>query len=321
MAAFRTPAKFYKLIHRIADRQIGPLERAFLKAVGIARSRINDAALEFALHQRDARAVFAALHIEVPVSGLRAAYVRIIRDTVTQAGMTTGALVQVQVDTAFRFDVVNPRPMQFAQARAADLVKQVSKDTKANIRRIIVRGFREGQSVTEMAKDIRQLAGFGLTKQQSEWGRNYRARLQDAGKLTADKIDAKVDRYAAQKLRERSITIARTESMTAANEGQRETWRQAQDEGLLTYDADLPTQYRTPWGMLDGPPAHVACRCAEATDFDGAVARRVWITAEDDVTCEDPDGGCLGIPAMNAEGVGLAASAGVVSAAAAVATA
>lgn len=308
MATFRTPAQFYKLLHRIADKQVGPLERALLRSAGVARSRINEAALRAAISRRDVRGALAALHIDVTGAELRRTYARLIRETVTRAGATTGALVQAQVDKRFRFDVVNPRPLQFAQRRAAELVTRVSRDTRANIRRVIVRGLREGQSATEMAKSIRQLAGFGLTRQQSEWVATYRGRLE-ASTIDPAKIDAKVMRYAAQKLRERAITIARTESITAANEGQRETWRQAQDEGLLIYDADLPMQYVTPWGRLDGPPAHVNCRCAEVTDFTRGVARRVWITAEDDVTCTEPDGGCAGIPARNPDGVGLAATA------------
>ena len=79
----------------------------------------------------------------------------------------------------------------------------------------------------------------------------------------------------------RADLIARTEVMTAANEGQREAWRQAADEGLL------PANIRIGWiatvgacpecEVLDGqtrsldgeyeggvvPPAHPRCRCTE----------------------------------------------------------
>jgi hypothetical protein len=86
---------------------------------------------------------------------------------------------------------------------------------------------------------------------------------------------------------ERARKIARHETMLAVSEGQREAWRQAVDEGLLT-GSEKPTwivtgddkvcpvcdgldgktrkldgQYKTSEGEFDGPPAHVGCRCTE----------------------------------------------------------
>lgn len=84
---------------------------------------------------------------------------------------------------------------------------------------------------------------------------------------------------------DRAELIARTESMTAVNEGQRQAWRQAVDEGLLTGEekrtwiatgdestcpicseldgmtADMDGEYPDPGGS--GPPAHPRCRCTE----------------------------------------------------------
>jgi SPP1 gp7 family putative phage head morphogenesis protein len=83
----------------------------------------------------------------------------------------------------------------------------------------------------------------------------------------------------------RAELIARTEVMRAANEGQREGWRQATDEGLLSGDErtawiatgdatvcplcdeldgaerDMDGEYPDPGG--DGPPLHPNCRCTE----------------------------------------------------------
>lgn len=84
---------------------------------------------------------------------------------------------------------------------------------------------------------------------------------------------------------DRAVRIARNETMTAANEGQRQAWDQAVEEGLLTGDerrvwiatddslvcpicdaldgevADLDGEYPGDGG--DGPPAHPLCRCTE----------------------------------------------------------
>ena len=82
----------------------------------------------------------------------------------------------------------------------------------------------------------------------------------------------------------RADMIARTETMLAANEGQRQAWDQAVEKGLLTGDdkatwiitpidacpecealdgetRDLNGEYPDPGG--DGPPLHPNCRCTE----------------------------------------------------------
>lgn len=81
----------------------------------------------------------------------------------------------------------------------------------------------------------------------------------------------------------RAKIIARTETMAAANEGQRQSWDQAVEQGLLTGEeqrewisstgccddcdelngqmADLGGEYPADGG--DGPPLHPNCRCTE----------------------------------------------------------
>lgn len=82
---------------------------------------------------------------------------------------------------------------------------------------------------------------------------------------------------------DRAETIARTESMRAAHEGQKQLWRQAEEEGLLNKpkrtwittpddklcpicedldgrEAKLEGEYEP---GIEGPPAHPNCRCTE----------------------------------------------------------
>jgi len=121
----------------------------------------------------------------------------------------------------------------------------------------------------ELAKDIsettRQAIADAIAEQQEEGG--------------------DVDILAAVGDETRADLIARTESMRAANFGQREAWAQAVDAGLLTGDeqrtwiatgdealcpicealdgatAGLDGEYPDPGG--EGPPAHPRCRCTE----------------------------------------------------------
>ena len=100
---------------------------------------------------------------------------------------------------------------------------------------------------------------------------------QETGDDSWDAIEAAVGSD------ERADLIARTETMIAANEGQRQGWGQAVDAGLLPEDArrawittpgccdecdslegteaDLDGEYPEPGG--EGPPLHPNCRCTE----------------------------------------------------------
>jgi RNA:NAD 2'-phosphotransferase (TPT1/KptA family) len=150
----------------------------------------------------------------------------------------------------FSFNPEHPAAVKWAKKHAAKLVTDISKTTRKNIRDIIVSGFAEGRDVRELAKDIFEEVG-----------------------------DVK-----------RAMLIARTETMTAVNAGQRQLWDQAVEEGVLTGDEervwlfaelpmkngelcpicqsmadqkrDLDEDFRDLNGDLyDGPPAHPNCRC------------------------------------------------------------
>jgi Phage Mu protein F like protein. len=98
-------------------------------------------------------------------------------------------------------------------------------------------------------------------------------------------VDAQAEKYADRLLSSRAEAIARTETIAASNEGQRELWLQAVDQGLLTgteqrewiaspksceaceeMDGEtvgLTEEFQLPDGdSVIGPPAHPNCTCA-----------------------------------------------------------
>jgi SPP1 gp7 family putative phage head morphogenesis protein len=109
-------------------------------------------------------------------------------------------------------------------------------------------------------------------------------RVPDSGASEA-LILKRTQQYAERLLRKRAIAIARTETVTASNEGQRQLWLQAQAAGeleptalkewIVTDDDRLcpicaplegdvaPINEPYPRSGLMGPPAHIQCRCGQ----------------------------------------------------------
>lgn len=179
------------------------------------------------------------------------------------------------------FNRINPEAVNWVDNYSFELIRGITDESKAAIRNVIARAFSEGIPPRDAARLIR--ASVGLTDGQAQAVVNMRADLISKG-VSFDVATARANRYAGRLARQRAENIARTETMRASNEGQRQLWRQAQDRGYLpraqqrvwiaTEDervcpvcgkldgkrAALNGQFA---GGHDGPPAHPSCRCTQ----------------------------------------------------------
>lgn len=205
------------------------------------------------------------------------------------------------------FDKANPHAAAYAELYAAELVTGVSAGTKAAVRAAITEAFMLGLPPGDVARLIE--SQVGLTIGQAEAVRNLRKRMLDspgkvikAGKTriripksgaTNDLIARRQKQYADRLLRQRAVNIARTETVKAANEGQRQLWLQSQQRGLLPKDA-LREWLTTPnpcpiceplageTALIDQaypsgylqPPAHPGCKCSQMISRNRLVADR-----------------------------------------------
>lgn len=185
----------------------------------------------------------------------------------------------------YRFTGTNAAAQAVAKRKAARLVTRVSKETRDALRAVVGRAIREGIPPYDAARAIQSMVG--MTAPQAQAAMNYRVDLVNQG-LDIGRVNGLVDTYVAQKIKERSVNIARTELMGALNEGALAGWRDAQSEGLLgatatkgviitddealcpvcadledvTVDMDKP--FQTANGAFMVPPFHPQCRCAPA---------------------------------------------------------
>lgn len=184
---------------------------------------------------------------------------------------------------SFAFDAERPDAARAADSQAARLVVQVSDETRAAIRALVTRAIREGIPPYEAARMIRDV--IGLTSRQVLAVANFREQLINQG-LVLEKVNQRVERYAAKLLRRRAKTIARTEIIDSLSAGVDESWAQAKRQGLLDgmeeewiASPDACKQIcrpmdgqRVPLGgmfttgdgrRVRGPTAHPNCTCAK----------------------------------------------------------
>jgi len=301
-----TPREFYRILHRIADGKVARLEAAFLRAITVTASQVDRDALTAALARGDVQAAFDAVGLNGQLEArLRDALATTLRTAYVQAGVATAAAMPPFPDptVSLRFDLTNPRAVQWARGHSSARVKQITNETKGIIRDAIANGFEAQVTYRVTGRTIREtlLAAkprtLGLTRRQYRAVVRERARLEAEG-VDADTVTRRIDRYAAKLLRQRGLTIARTETIAASAAGQDEAWHQAVDEGLLDTDmmrrnwlvtpddrlcpiceaipglnpqgVGLDEPFATPDGPVQMPPVHPRCRCAVVLDVDYA---------------------------------------------------
>lgn len=207
-----------------------------------------------ALEAKDEAEVFALASeaIEATAAKLRPILEKELLAVVLASGKAWKApkvtALRAAADIKYKFDVTNPRATEWAAEHAAWLIDGISETTREAIREEVEAAFEDQFDVRDLADRIEDLIG-------------------DAS---------------------RAQTIARTETMTASNQGQLEAWEQAKEAGLLSggeqkewivtpddrlcpicepmdgVNVGLDEKFVVNGEELDGPPAHPNCRCTIA---------------------------------------------------------
>lgn len=141
-----------------------------------------------------------------------------------------------RADFPMSFNVSNPRAVAWARIQSAALITEINEATREAIRLMIARGLRDGIPPKRLATLILQRIGLRVDQVAAL------EKFVESGATTAQ-----ISRYATKLLRTRANLIARTETANAANQGQRELWIQAAEDGYLS-----PLQKRKWIGTPDG---------------------------------------------------------------------
>lgn len=227
---------------------------AFLAAIAAILAAIDNADLEQAVASRSVPLIeSAALGGAVGALTLELAMRRELLRTAVAAGNGTAGILSDAFDIEFAFRAVDPNSVLFARLRAADLVRDITREIREALRIVVALGAQIGLTPAQQAGAIRQVVGlpsnwasaptnlaqelragrFTSTRRLSAVDKaKIRSRLA-RGTVTEEFIGQMSDRYARSLLNRRALNIGRTESLRAAHGGQHEAWRQAIREGVL----------------------------------------------------------------------------------------
>ena len=181
-------------------------------------------------------------------------------------------------------DPVAPARLAYAQQHAGDLLTNITPSAQAAVRQTIITAVRDRLSPAQLATKLRPLIsvtapqGQAITRRVDQW------------------LQRRFDAAMAKATRQRALTIARTELLTAANAGQQAAWMEARTAGLIP-DGMVKEFITTPDDRLcpiceplDGeqveldapfsfggqyPPVHVSCRCTTGLVRSRRAAERV----------------------------------------------
>ena len=276
-------------LSRVASRLEPGLRRRFLEAVAAANGEVDLEELASALATGMVSQVEAAAKLDLLSDRFDALLPDLKRAFLI--GAQVGHEVLTDAGMSMSFDLINPHAVSWIERVGAARVTEIGEETRLAIRSYIEQSFTEGIPARDTARRLINDNLIGLHSRQLDAVENFRLRLEGIGELTDAQVDGRVARYSKAQLRLRANMIARTETLTASNQGQQSLWMEAKNQGLLD-----PATTRRVWivapddrlcleicepltdaeATLDGkfepggfmnPPAHPNCRCATGLKF------------------------------------------------------
>lgn len=216
------------------ERQI---VQAFIAAASALETSVDSALIQQLIRQGSASAL-DTLDTAGFISALEP-MVQAIQAEVAAGGLLGIGELPSTISGAYRFDVLDPRAIAWAEARAGQLITQVTDEQRLLLNRTLARSIENGWTVAQTTQDLRQVIGLHdawANAVSTSWDREY-ARLLSTGMseaLARQQANAFAERYRNRLLDARAKNIARTEILTASNQGRWLSWAQGVEGGYIS---------------------------------------------------------------------------------------
>lgn len=178
----------------------------------------------------------------------------VIENAIAESGrVVVQVLPKAAVTAPVVFSLVNPRVGAYINNYVGQMIREVSDETVKAVQIAVNQGVITGRNPRQIARDFR--SSIGLTTRQEQTVQRLRAALEkgeagyvnslttvtdsaknavNAGKLSETQIDKIVEQTRLRYVKQRTETIARTESLRATSVGQDLAIREGQITGAIS---------------------------------------------------------------------------------------
>ncbi len=256
----------WKAVHRAASRHRETIALTFLATWEDGGNELDSEALIAALESQDT--ALASSIIDSMLEGIDESLSNILPDqlhvSLADGGESSlrsikarGSFFRDEEPTNLRaaqvtatFNESNPRAIEWAANRSSQLITEISAETRAGLQALIASGLEEGIPPRRLVAQLRNI--IGLRSDQARAVVNLATRLSAAkagSVVRAGSLKIRVPKnltgaflrrqqvaYSRKLLADRALLIARTETLFSSNEGLRELWVQAKEDGNLPDD-------------------------------------------------------------------------------------
>lgn len=239
---------FWLAANKRASRSEPEIAKALLRALQILRDSMSETEFARVIQSGNVEAFIADALAQENLDRAFIPFRRKIREAVDShvryfAKSLPG---QGKIDgvIAVEFNVLNPRVIDAIRDLDTRVVQAVAPDARAVLRATVEQGLRDGKNPRAIARQAREGIGMApyqqanLAKRQAEWSHT----------LSPDQVEKRAASYTKAAVKINAETNARTASLDAMKEGQRLSWIDAKDKGVIPAGARMTKTWR---GVLD----------------------------------------------------------------------
>lgn len=239
----------WKAIHDVADKYLPVLKKCYINAFNALSNSINvdnfsEDAIDWSIFRKVCEKNYDITGRVIMDGGTQASFYlshqkfwtrnqNIRKDSTTDGSQPLTLEIPViitPISAIGAFNFRNPKAIQWASDYVGNNIREVEQETRTAIRTLIENALKYGGHPYETAKEIKQF--IGLTDKQMQSILNYKRELSTSG-LSVLKIDELVEIQKQKMIKVRAETIARTETIDAANQGQLLHWDDMASKGYL----------------------------------------------------------------------------------------
>lgn len=278
----------WKIVHRGADEYMEKMADEIKKVTRETRKNTDKDNMIKGIIALDTNLIYESIPWNGYDDGIENTK-RFMGDVSNDVGKNMVKTLPEEYQKGFKFETNSERAVKWVDRQGAKMVREVGGESKKAIRREIRRAIREGLGADETANNLIDL--IGLTERQAGAVSHLRKNMLE-NEFSQKRIEIETKRYSKRLLDYRASNIARTELMTAANQGHLEMLRQGIDQELIPEDVkkvwivtpddrlckycnkmdgqkrNINEEFSSSVGNIERPPLHPSCRCAMGVEYD-----------------------------------------------------